>query len=168
MKQITKGDIRFTIDTDRTQMLYQKADNFLCNCANCINYTLYFSELIKILDGFDKYLAFDITKDLARGDKELQTMDFDDYNLNVINYYIYGEFSIKKRLFSKKDSNIIHFSDTLCATVKDISYHKWFDEKAKAFTISFEFKTPLLTFDRIKEIEKKKHFPNQPLPNENL
>ena len=154
MKKVTLGKYEFFVDIEKTKKFYQKANGFLCDCKDCINYTLHFEELHEVLKAFDNEIGIDITKDVGIGSDELYPHDYNNYHLYVIPYYVYGEFVLKRSWFiNRKADQKISFSTQLSAKVQDISHQKWFDEDSKAFTIWLEFKTPLVTFEEIEKIK---------------
>ncbi len=156
-KTIIVDNFEFNIDTERTKKLYEESNEFECNCKDCINYTLHFSEVQQLLNGFDTKLGFDVTKDVGICSDELMPHDFEIHHLYVIPYYIYGEFSLKKPWYSRK-KNKIEFSNNLSVSFQDISNKKWFDINSKAFVINLEFKTPLVTIEEIEKLSTKNLF----------
>ena len=137
MEKFEIEDYTFTIDKIKTKQFYSKSNSFCCECSYYLNFYTKISIIKKTIDNANLKFEIDFHKDVGQRGDELHTLNFDDYDLYIVPYYVYGEYSLKKRT----NNNRIQISEDITISIEDISYQKWFNINSKAFTVRLEYKT---------------------------
>ena len=151
MKTIILGDVIFKIDEIKTREFYADKEGFTSECKDCINYTRKFDLIKDELNGLDKALCIDISKDVGIGMEELRPFDKDDYHLYFVPYYVYAEILNDCDWTIRKESKFVShkINDNIIIEIEETKYGKNIFDPNKALTLTLIFKTPLVTYEEI-------------------
>jgi|GEM_PF-2224475 len=154
MKTVELGNIRLEVDNIETKKFYETQNGFICDCSDCVNYVSKISNVQSSLNGIEKQIGIDLTKDVGQGMDELMPHDYDNHHLYVIPYYVIGKcyvdgkelkeqssgpiWSNTKRIEKKKLTE--NLSLTIINTTSDIKI----ENTKNVLTIWLEYKTELI------------------------
>jgi hypothetical protein len=153
MTTVELGNIKLEIERIETEKFYATQNGFVCDCPDCLNYVSKISNVKSELNGLDKKLGIDLTKDVGQGMDELMPHDYENHHLYVIPYYVIGKCYVNKNELNRENSGPIwantkraekklteNISLSIINTTDDIEI-----ENAKSIlTVWLEFKTELI------------------------
>ena len=153
MTIVELGKTKLEIDRIATEKFYRSQNGFICDCPDCVNYVSKIPGIQSELNGIEKQLGIDLTKDVGQGMDELMPHDNDNHHLYVIPYYVIGRcyvdgkelkeqssgpiWSNTKRIEKKLTENL---SLTIINTTSDIKI----ENTKNVLTIWLEYKTELI------------------------
>lgn len=146
MDTVEIGSIRLHVDTSKTIKFYEKADTFICDCKDCVNYVSKIEVVRQSLCGLDNKLGIDLLKTVGIGSDELMPHDNYDHHLYVVPYYIFGTCAVDGQEFMAGSNERVKYKidDTVSIEIVESSFKPWLFETERALTIWVEFITPLL------------------------
>jgi len=107
MTTVELGNIKLEIDRIETEKFYAIQNGFVCDCPDCLNYVSKISDVKSELNGLDKKLGIDLTKDVGQGMDELMPHDYENHHLYVIPYYVIGKCYVNKNELNRENSGPI-------------------------------------------------------------
>ncbi|WP_394908036.1 hypothetical protein [uncultured Mesonia sp.] len=153
MTTVELENIKLEIDRIETEKFYATQNGFVCDCPDCLNYVSKISDIKSELNGLDKKLGIDLTKDVGQGMDELMPHDYENHHLYVIPYYVIGKCYVNKTELNKEKSGPIwtntkrvekklteNLSLSIINTTDDIKI----DNAENILTIWLEFKAELI------------------------
>jgi hypothetical protein len=153
MKSVELGNIKLEIDRIATEKFYKSQNGFICDCPDCVNYVNKISDVQSELNGLEKQLGINLTKDVGQGIDELMPHDYDNHHLYVIPYYVIGKLYLNEKEIDRENSRPIwrntkrvekrltnNISLTIINTIDDIKI----ENAENILTIWLEFKTELI------------------------
>ncbi|WP_203296821.1 hypothetical protein [Luteirhabdus pelagi] len=153
MTTVELGNIKLEIDRTETEKFYATQNGFVCDCPDCLNYVSKISKVKSELNGLDKKLGIDLTKDVGQGMDELMPHDYENHHLYVIPYYVIGKCFVNKNELNRENSGQIwtntkraekklteNISLSIINTTNDIEM----DNAKSILTVWLEFKTQLI------------------------
>ena len=153
MTIVELGNIRLEIDQIETEKFYETQNGFICDCPDCVNYVSKISNVQSSLNGIEKKLGIDLTKDVGQGMDELMPHDYDDHHLYVIPYYVVGKCFLNGTELKNQFSGPIltdtkraekKLTDNLSLTIINTTGEIEIEKAKNVLTIWLEYKTELI------------------------
>jgi len=147
------GNIKLEIDRIATENFYKSQNGFICDCNDCVNYVSKIPDIQSELNGLEKQLGIDLTKDVGQGMDELMPHDYDNHHLYVIPYYVVGKSYLNQKELDREDSGPIwrntkraekKMTDNITLTIINTTDVIEIDNAKNILTIWIEYKTDLI------------------------
>ena len=152
MTTLQLDNITLKIDSQLTSKFYANQNGFVCDCPDCTNYQDHIPHIKQILNGLDEKIGIDLTKDVGQEMDELMPIDYDDYHLDVIPYYLFGQCQVHGKVLENQPSGPIwpdtiraryKVNDNLALTIINTTGYIDLNSNLDTMTIWLEYKTPL-------------------------
>ncbi|UZO79653.1 hypothetical protein NBT05_11895 [Aquimarina sp. ERC-38] len=153
MITVELGNIKLEIDRIATEKFYKSQSGFICDCPDCVNYVNKISKVQSDLNGLEKQLGIDLTKDVGQGMDEFMPHDYDNHHLYVIPYYVIGKLYMNKKELDKENSKLFwrnikraekRLTNNITLTIINTTDNIKIEKAENILTIWLEFKTELI------------------------
>ncbi|MDX1830463.1 MAG: hypothetical protein R3342_13065 [Lutibacter sp.] len=153
MTTVELGNIKLEIDRIETEKFYATQNGFVCDCPDCLNYVSKISDVKSELNGLDKKLGIDLTKDVGQGMDELMPHDYVHHHLYVIPYYVIGKCYVNKNELNRENSEPIwtntkraekKLTENISLSIINTTDYIEIENAKSILTVWLEFKTELI------------------------